>query len=85
MDLDLQSIWLHQSVPLVVTKALDTISEQVFYKITDEDRQYCNRNLCTICSCLRGDAFYDPPAISQQLHAAHDLLCDELYPGSHGR
>lgn len=29
--------------------------------------------------------FYDSSAISQQLHAAHDLFCDELYPGSHGR
>jgi hypothetical protein len=39
MDLDLQSIWLHQSVPPVVTNALEAISEQVFYKITDEDRE----------------------------------------------
>ena len=52
MDLDLQSIWLHQSVPPVVSKALETISEQVFYKITDEDRQtinvtqWCKRDAC---------------------------------------
>lgn len=51
-DLDLQSIWLHQSVPPVVSKALETISEQVFYKITDEDRQtinvtqWCKRDAC---------------------------------------
>lgn len=52
MDLDLQGIWLRQSVPDVVTKALEVISEQVFYKITDENRptinvtQWCKRDAC---------------------------------------
>ncbi len=52
MDLDLQSIWLHQSVPPIVSKSLETISEQVFLKITDPDRQtinvtqWCKRDAC---------------------------------------
>lgn len=52
MDLDLQGIWLRQSVPDAVTKALEVISEQVFYKITDENRptinvtQWCKRDAC---------------------------------------
>ena len=52
MDLDLQSIWLRQSVPDVVTKALEAISEQVFLKITDPARQtinvtqWCKRDAC---------------------------------------
>ena len=52
MDLDLQSIWLRQSVPDVVTKALEAISKQVFLKITDPARQtinvtqWCKRDAC---------------------------------------
>lgn len=52
MDLDLQSIWLRQSVPDIVTKALEEISEQVFLKITDPSRQtinvtqWCKRDAC---------------------------------------
>ncbi len=52
MELDLQSIWQRQSVPDVVTKVLEQISEQVFYKITDPNRptinvtQWCKREAC---------------------------------------
>lgn len=52
MELDLQSIWLRQSVPEIVTKALEQIAEQVFYKITDPNRptinvtQWCKRDGC---------------------------------------
>ena len=52
MDLDLQNIWLHQSVPPIVTKCLETLSEKVFYKITDDNRQtinvtqWCKRDAC---------------------------------------
>lgn len=51
-ELDLQSIWLRQSVPEIVTKVLEQISEQVFYKITDPNRptinvtQWCKRDGC---------------------------------------
>ena len=52
MELDLQSIWLRQSVPGILTSALEQISEQVFYKITDPNRptinvtQWCKRDEC---------------------------------------
>lgn len=52
MELDFQSIWLRQSVPEIVTKVLEQISEQVFYKITDPNRttinvtQWCKRDGC---------------------------------------
>ena len=52
MELDLQSIWLRQSVPDVLTSILEQISEQVFYKITDPHRptinvtQWCKRDAC---------------------------------------
>lgn len=52
MELDLQSIWLRQSVPEIVTKVLEQIAEQVFYKITDSNRptinvtQWCKRDAC---------------------------------------
>ncbi len=52
MDLDLQSIWLRQSIPDVITKVLEKISEQVFLKITDPARQtinvtqWCKRDAC---------------------------------------
>ena len=52
MELDLQSIWLRQSVPDILTKVLEQISEQVFYKITDPGRQtinvtqWCKRDAC---------------------------------------
>lgn len=52
MELDLQSIWLRQSVPEIVTKVLEQIAEQVFYKITDPNRptinvtQWCKRDGC---------------------------------------
>lgn len=52
MELDLQSIWLRQSVPEIVTKVLEQIAEQVFYKITDPNRptinvtQWCKRDAC---------------------------------------
>ena len=52
MDLDLQSIWLRQSIPDVITKVLEEISEQVFLKITDPARQtinvtqWCKRDSC---------------------------------------
>lgn len=52
MDLDLQSIWLRQSVPDIVTKVLEEITEQVFLKITDPGRQtinvtqWCKRDAC---------------------------------------
>ena len=52
MELDLQSIWLRQSVPEIVTKVLEQIAEQVFYKITDPNRptinvtQWCKREGC---------------------------------------
>lgn len=52
MDLDLQSIWLRQSVPGIVTNVLETISEQVYLKITDPARQtinvtqWCKRDAC---------------------------------------
>ena len=52
MDLDLQTIWLRQSVPDIITNVLEQISEQVFYKITDPNRptinvtQWCKRDGC---------------------------------------
>lgn len=52
MELDLQSIWLRQSIPETVTSVLERISEQVFYKITDPNRptinvtQWCKRDGC---------------------------------------
>ena len=52
MELDLQSIWLRQSVPESVTKVLEQIAEQVFCKITDPNRptinvtQWCKRDSC---------------------------------------
>ena len=52
MELDLQSIWLHQGVPEIVTKVLEQITEKVFYKITDPSRQtinvtqWCKREAC---------------------------------------
>lgn len=52
MALDLQSIWQRQSVPESVTKALEQIAEQVFYRITDPNRptinvtQWCKREGC---------------------------------------
>lgn len=52
MELDLQSIWQRQSVPEIVTKALEQIAEQVFYRITDPNRptinvtQWCKREGC---------------------------------------
>ena len=52
MELDLQSIWLRQSVPEILTSVLERISEQVFYKITDPNRptinvtQWCKRDGC---------------------------------------
>ena len=52
MELDLQSIWLRQSVPEILTSVLEQISEQVFYKITDPNRptinvtQWCKRDGC---------------------------------------
>ena len=52
MELDLQSIWQRQSVPESVTKALEQIAEQVFYRITDPNRptinvtQWCKREGC---------------------------------------
>lgn len=52
MELDLQSIWLRQSVPEILTRVLEQISEQVFYKITDPNRptinvtQWCKRDGC---------------------------------------
>ena len=52
MELDLQSIWLRQSVPGILTSVLEQISEQVFYKITDPNRptinvtQWCKRDGC---------------------------------------
>ena len=52
MELDFQSIWLRQSVPEIVTKVLEQIAEQVFYKITDPNRptinvtQWCKREGC---------------------------------------
>lgn len=52
MELDLQSIWLRQSVPDAVTKVLEKISEEVFLKITDPARQtinvtqWCKRDAC---------------------------------------
>jgi len=51
-DLDLQNIWLRQTVPAVVSTALEAISEQVFLKITDSSRQtinvtqWCKREDC---------------------------------------
>lgn len=51
-DLDLQNIWLRQSVPAVVSTALEVISEKVFLKITDPSRQtinvtqWCKREDC---------------------------------------
>lgn len=52
MELDLQSIWLRQCVPEILTSVLELISEQVFNKITDPDRptinvtQWCKREGC---------------------------------------
>lgn len=51
-DLDLNLIWNKQEVPLPVKKALATIAEKIFYKITDPDRpvinvtQWCKRVKC---------------------------------------
>ena len=42
MELDLQSIWMRQSVPEILTSVLEQISEQVFYKITDPNRPTIN-------------------------------------------
>lgn len=52
MDLDLQGIWQRQSVPDIISKVLEDISEQVFRKITDPSRQtinvtqWCKRDAC---------------------------------------
>lgn len=52
MQLDLQNIWLHQSVSDILTSVLEQISEQVFYKITDTRRptinvtQWCKQESC---------------------------------------
>lgn len=52
MDLNLQGIWQHQSVPEVLSKVLERITEQVFRKITDPNRpiinvtQWCKRDKC---------------------------------------
>lgn len=52
LELDLQSIWLRQSIPEILTRVLERISEQVFYKITDPNRptinvtQWCKRDGC---------------------------------------
>ena len=46
------AIWLRQSIPDVITKVLEEISEQVFLKITDPARQtinvtqWCKRDAC---------------------------------------
>lgn len=51
-DLDLQSIWLRQSIPDILTKVLENIAEKVYYKITDPKRatvnvtQWCKREPC---------------------------------------
>lgn len=51
-EFDLQSIWLRQSVPEIVTKVLEVISTEVFEKITASDRptinvtQWCKREAC---------------------------------------
>lgn len=51
-ELDLQSIWMRQSVPDIVSKALEKIAEKVYYKITDPGRatvnvtQWCKRDAC---------------------------------------
>jgi len=50
--LDLMLIWNKQEVPELVTEALETITEQVFLRITDENRptvnvtQWCKRESC---------------------------------------
>lgn len=52
MELDLQNIWLRQSIPDVITKVLEQIAELVYYKITDSNRptinvtQWCKREGC---------------------------------------
>ncbi|HJK01612.1 MAG TPA: AIPR family protein, partial [Methanocorpusculum sp.] len=52
MQLDLQNIWLHQSVSDILTSVLEQISEHVFYKITDTRRptinvtQWCKQESC---------------------------------------
>lgn len=52
MDLDLQNIWLRQSVPDCITKAMEIITEKVYHKITDPNRatvnvtQWCKREAC---------------------------------------
>ena len=49
---DLQSIWQRQSVSETISKVLEQISEQVFYRITDPNRptinvtQWCKREGC---------------------------------------
>lgn len=54
-ELDLQSIWLRQSIPDIITNVLEQISEKVFYKITDPNRQtinvtqWCKREACWKC------------------------------------
>lgn len=51
-ELDLQNIWMRQSVPDIVSKALEKIAEKVYYKITDPGRatvnvtQWCKRDAC---------------------------------------
>ncbi len=51
-ELDLQSIWMRQGVPDIVSKALEKIAEKVYYKITDPGRatvnvtQWCKRDAC---------------------------------------
>lgn len=51
-DLDLQSIWNKQSVPIEISSTLDGISEAVYRRITASDRQtvnvtqWCKREAC---------------------------------------
>jgi len=51
-ELDLTAIWNRQEIPEIITKALEIITEKVFYKITDADRptinvtQWCKREEC---------------------------------------
>ncbi len=51
-DLDLMSIWSRQMIPEIVKNILEELSEKVYFKLTDENRdienvtQWCKREKC---------------------------------------
>lgn len=81
MELDLQSIWLRQSVPGILTSILEQISEQVFYKITDPHRPTINvTQWCKLDSCWKSIQEIDlllPAVISNILVGKNEVKAAE--------